>query len=361
MSHDIPTGAQVRRGLLRPGDKVQLTDPKGRLSTIVLETGKIFHTHRGSFAHDELIGAPEGSVVTTSGGVAYLALRPLLSDYVLSMPRGAAVIYPKDAAQIVTQADIYPGACVVEAGVGSGALTLSLLRAVGDHGSLLSVERRADFAEIAQGNVTDFFAGDHPAWELAVGDLAEVLPERAEPGSVDRILLDMLAPWENLEVCADALAPGGVLLAYVATATQLSRLAEDLKADGRFTEPVAWESMVRGWHLEGLAVRPEHRMIGHTGFLLTTRRMAPDTPAPLRRRRPAPGAYSEPAADFDEADLSADLAERDLSAKRLRKVRREQRRRAAAADSPNPPEDRSGTGADPVPDQDSAPDQDPAP
>ncbi|UFU04623.1 tRNA (adenine-N1)-methyltransferase [Ruania suaedae] len=312
----------MRRGPLRPGDKVQLTDPKGRLATITLTDGGVYHTHRGSFGHDELIGAPEGTVVSTTAGIEYLALRPLLADFVLSMPRGAAVIYPKDAGQIITQADIFPGARVVEAGVGSGALSLSLLRAVGDAGSLLSVERREDFAEIARGNIEDFFGGPHPAWELRLGDLADVLPEAAGPGSVDRIILDMLAPWENLDAAARALAPGGVLLAYVATATQLSRFAEDAKADGRFTEPVAWESMVRGWHLEGLAVRPEHRMIGHTGFLVTTRRMAPDVPAPLRRRRPAPGAYAEEGVNVDADALAADLREREVSAKKLRKLRR---------------------------------------
>jgi len=330
VSHHIPTGARGRRGPFRPGDKVQLTDSKGRLSTIVLAEGKIYHTHRGTLAHDELIGAPEGSVVRTNTGMEYLALRPLLADYALSMPRGAAVIYPKDAAQIITMADIFPGAAVVEAGAGSGALTLSLLRAVGDQGSLLSIERREDFAEIAKGNVEDFFDGHHPAWRLELGDLDQVLPKHAEPGTVDRIVLDMLAPWENLDACADALTPGGVLLAYVATATQLSRMAEDLKADGRFTEPEAWESMVRGWHLEGLAVRPQHRMVGHTGFLLTTRRMAPGVSPPLRRRRPAPGAHTEPTATFEEEELSADLGERAVSQKKLRRLRREQARRAAA-------------------------------
>ncbi|TDE90363.1 tRNA (adenine-N1)-methyltransferase [Occultella glacieicola] len=323
MTHHEPTGAAIRRGPFREGDKVQLTDPKGRLTTIVLQAGKVFHTHRGSFGHDDLIGAPEGTVVATTAGVEYLALRPLLSDYVLSMPRGAAVIYPKDAGQIVTMADLYPGARVVEAGVGSGALSLSLLRAVGDGGSLLSIERREDFAAIARGNVEEFFGGPHPAWEVRVGDLADVLPDAVKPGSVDRVVLDMLAPWENLGVVADALAPGGVLVAYVATATQLSRFAEDAKADGRFTEPTAWESMVRGWHLEGLAVRPEHRMIGHTGFLITTRRMAPGVSAPVRRRRPAPGAYAESAVDFDEAELATDLGERTVSDKKIRRVRRD--------------------------------------
>ncbi len=311
-----PTGAALRRGPFRAGDRVQLTDPRGRLHTITLAPGATFHTHRGYFRHDELIGAPEGSVVVSTGDVAYLALRPLLSDYVLSMPRGAAVVYPKDAGQVVAMADIYPGARVVEAGVGSGALTMSLLRAVGDGGSLLSIERREDFADVARGNVESFFGGPHPAWELRVGDLADVLPTAVVPASVDRVVLDMLAPWENLAVVADALAPGGVLIAYVATTTQLSRLAEDVRDDGRFTEPVAWESLVRGWHLEGLAVRPEHRMIGHTGFLLTARRMADGVAPPPRRRRPAKGAYGD---DWSEEDLG----ERQVSDKKLRRVRRE--------------------------------------
>src|SRR6185312_5915431 len=170
-----PTGAARRRGPFEVGDQVQLTDPKGRHYTFTLEAGKNFHTHKGSFPHDELIGAPEGTVVRTTGNVAYLALRPLLPDYVLSMPRGAAVVYPKDAGQIISMADIFPGARVVEAGVGSGALSMSLLRAVGDGGELHSYERRRDFADIARGNVESFFGGPHPAWHLTVGDVAEAL------------------------------------------------------------------------------------------------------------------------------------------------------------------------------------------
>ena len=290
-------GVARRRGPLEVGDRVQLTDPKGRLHTITLTPGRSFHTHAGWFAHEDLIGQPEGSVVANTAGIEYLALRPLLADYVLSMPRGAAVVYPKDAGQIVAMADIYPGARVVEAGVGSGALTMSLLRAVGDRGSLTSIERRADFADIARGNVQEFFGGPHPAWRLEVGDLQDVLAEVTGPGEVDRVVLDMLAPWECLDEVGTALAPGGVLICYVATATQLSRVAEAARAHGEFTEPQAWESLVRGWHLEGLAVRPQHRMIGHTGFLVTSRRMADDVPPPVRRRRPSKGAYGEPATE----------------------------------------------------------------
>ena len=284
-----PTGAAHRRGPFAPGDRVQLTDPKGRMHTITLATGKEFHTHKGSIQHDELIGSPEGSIITTTGNVTYLAMRPLLSDFVLSMPRGAAVVYPKDAGQVVHMADIFPGARVVEAGVGSGALTMSLLRAVGDDGRVSSYERRADFADIARDNVEAFFGGPHPAWTLTVGDLVETLDET----DIDRVVLDMLAPWDCLEAVSRALVPGGVLICYLATATQLSRTAEALREQGTFTEPHAWESLVRGWHLEGLAVRPEHRMVGHTGFLVTAGRLADGVAPPLRRRRPSKGAYGE--------------------------------------------------------------------
>jgi tRNA (adenine57-N1/adenine58-N1)-methyltransferase len=202
------------------------------------------------------------------------------------MPRGATVVYPKDAAQIVGLADIFPGAHVVEAGAGSGALTCSLLRAVGEHGSVSSYERRADFAEVARSNVERFFGAPPANWRLTLGDLAEACTDT----EADRVVLDMLAPWEVLEVAGGALVPGGVLCGYVATTTQLSRLVEALREHGGFAEPQPWETLVRGWHVDGLAVRPEHRMIGHTGFLVTARRLAPGVAAPPRRRRPAKGA-----------------------------------------------------------------------
>ncbi len=315
-------GAHLRRGPFAEGERVQLTDPKGRLHTITLEPGKEFHTHRGRLAHDDLIGAPDGSTARNTAGVEYLAVRPLLADYVLSMPRGAAVVYPKDAGQIVIMADIFPGARVVEAGVGSGALSMSLLRAVGDLGHLHSFERREDFADIARGNVESFFGGPHPAWQVTVGDLVETLPLVIAPGTIDRVVLDMLAPWECLDVVADALAPGGVLICYVATTTQLSRVAEASREHGGFTEPAAWESLVRGWHLEGLAVRPEHRMHGHTGFLITTRRLAPGVTPPLRKRRPAKGS-NDADVETDTSEWSPeDVGERPLSEKKIRRVRR---------------------------------------
>lgn len=289
---DAPVARADRHGPLQPGDLVQLTDPKGRHHTFALVPGKVFHTHKGALQHDALIGQPEGIVATAASGVPYLVLRPLLRDFVLSMPRGATVVYPKDAAAIVGLADIFPGARVVEAGVGSGALTCSLLRAVGSEGSVVSFERRADFAQIARANVERFLGGPQPHWSLVVADLQDALAER----DVHRVVLDMLAPWECIEAVAEALMPGGILVVYMATTTQLSRMAESLRADGRFTEPEAQELLLRTWHLEGLAVRPDHRMTGHTGFLLSARRLAPGTILPARRTRPAKGAYGE---DYD--------------------------------------------------------------
>jgi len=338
-----PTGAHLRTGPFRAGDRVQLTDSKGRMTTITLFAGEVMHTHRGSISHGQIIGQPEGTVVATSTGTEYLALRPLLSDYVLSMPRGAAIIYPKDAAQIVTMADIFPGARVLEAGVGSGGLTLSLLRAVGDAGHVVSIERREDFAEVARGNVEVFFGGPHPAWDLRVGDFAEVAAGE-DGASVDRIVLDMLAPWENIDAAAHALVPGGVLCMYVATVTQMARVVDLLKDDGRWTEPEAWESLVRGWHLEGLAVRPQHRMVGHTGFLVTTRRLAPGTVAPARHRRPAPGAYSEELPDVDPAQLAADMREGQVPAKKLRRARRAQEATRAAQRGTGAPREQPSDG-----------------
>jgi tRNA (adenine57-N1/adenine58-N1)-methyltransferase catalytic subunit len=290
-SADVSTQAWagVHRGPLRAGEWVRLVDQKGRRHNFELVPGKRFFSNRGHLEHDELIGREEGFTVASSAGGEYLVFRPLLSEFVVSMPRGAAVVYPKDAAQIVAMVDIFPGAEVIEAGVGSGALTCSLLRAVGPLGRVLSFERREEFADVARANVSQFFGGDHPAWSLVVADLAEELPARGD--RADRVILDMLAPWECLEAAAEALRPGGIICAYVATTTQLSRFVETVRAHGGFTEPHAWESLVREWHVEGLAVRPGHSMIGHTAFLVTARRMAPGQRAPIKKRRPAPGAY----------------------------------------------------------------------
>jgi tRNA (adenine57-N1/adenine58-N1)-methyltransferase len=269
------------------GDRVQLTDAKGKLYSITLAQGSEWHTHKGMLKHDELVGLPEGSIVATNQDLKFQAFRPLLADYVLSMPRGATIVYPKDAAMILGVADIKPGIRVLEAGVGSGALSISLLRAIGEGGVLHSVEIREDFAEISEKNVTSYFGSKPANWNLTIG----ALQDQSYETEFDRVILDMLSPWECLDVASKALVPGGVFMAYVATTTQLSKIAEAIKESGNFTEPESSESIVRGWHHEGLAVRPQHRMIGHTGFLIFARRMAPGVPVLQRRRRPSKGSY----------------------------------------------------------------------
>lgn len=310
-------------GPFRLGDRVQLTGPKARLHTVTLRTGGELHTHHGVLKHEALIGLPDGSIVTNSSGHEYLALRPLLRDFVMSMPRGAAIIYPKDAAQILAQADVFPGATVVEAGVGSGALALWLLRAIGPQGRLISFERREEFADVARANVETFLGETPESWDVIVGDLVESLAAAAPAGTVDRVVLDMLAPWECIDAVAEALTPGGVVLCYIATATQLSRVAEYIRATGLFTEPDASETMVRGWHVEGLAVRPDHRMVAHTGFLLTARRLAPGSVLPELKRRPSKSSYG----DVDvELWTPGAVGDRDITDKNLRKRVREAQR-----------------------------------
>lgn len=272
-------------GIFQAGDRAQFTDAKGRRYTTVLVPGGDFHTHRGAIPHDAVIGLPDGSVVKAVNGDPFLVLRPLLVDYVMSMPRGAQVIYPKDAAQIVHEGDIFPGARVLEAGAGSGALTLSLLRAVGPQGRVISYELRDDHAVHARRNVETFLGHLPDNWQLVMGDVADC---DREAGSIDRAVLDMLAPWDVLETVSRVLIPGGVLVIYVATVTQLSQVVEALREQQCWTEPRSWETLQRGWNVVGLAVRPEHAMRGHTAFLISVRRLAPGTVTPTRlgRKRP---------------------------------------------------------------------------
>lgn len=334
-------GAHMRTGPLKVGERVQLTDYKGRRSTITLAEAGQWHTHHGVLHHEALIGQPEGIVVTNEGGHQYQVLRPLLNDFVLSMPRGATVVYPKDSAQIVQVADIFPGAHVLEAGVGSGALSISLLRTLGEQGTLHSYELREEFAEIARANVDAFFGDSHPGWQIHHGDAALAPLEVEEAASVDRVVLDMLAPWDCLDMVKTVLAPGGVWVSYVASVTQLSRLAEAIRDSRGFTEPEAQEIMLRTWHLDGLAVRPDHRMVAHTGFLLSARRLADDQkPLQLKKREKV----SEPAAedkaawagtswqDDDEPQWdAATLGTREASARKARRVRTQAQTIAEAA------------------------------
>lgn len=279
---------------LTAGEWVRLTDAKGRKHNFPLEAGREFSTKKGQIRHDDILGRPEGIVIESSLGGQYQVFRPLLFEYVVSMPRGAAIVYPKDTGQILMWADIAPGLTVVEAGAGSGSLTAYLLRALGPDGHLGSYEIREDFAETARRNVEQALGGTTPtgqgaSWNLTVGDVRETVTET----EIDRLILDMVDPWTCIPLAVERLVPGGIVCAYVATTTQLSRFVETLREDGGFTEPVAWETLQRDWHLEGLSVRPDHRMNGHTAFLVTARRMAPGQHTLERTRRPAPGAYGE--------------------------------------------------------------------
>ncbi len=280
-----PSG--ILRGPLKAGERVTLTDQKGRRHSVVLRPDGVFHTTHGGVSHNDLIGQPEGCLARSVGSHQFLAFRPVLYEFTVSMPRGAAVVYPKDAAAILMQADIFPGARVLEAGVGSGALTMALLRAVGTGGTVYSYERREEFAKVARKNIETFFGGPHPAWELRIGDLVET----RGPEEVDRVVLDMLAPWDCIASIAEVLTPGGFVCCYVATTTQMGRVMDTIRTHEGFTEPWAREYEVREWHAEGLAIRPAHSATSHTGYLVFARRLAPGVAAPLRRRRPSLGAY----------------------------------------------------------------------
>lgn len=304
--------------VFQAGDRVQLTGPKGRLNTLTLVPGGRFGSHKGDLLHDDIIGKPQGSVIANQSGIEYLALKPLLTDYVLSMPRGAAIVYPKDAAQIVVEGDIFPGATVIEAGVGSGALSTYLLRAIGTKGKLISFEKREEFALIAKGNVANLLGENPENWQVVLGPLQDKLPAAVPAGTADRAVLDMLAPWECIDEVAQALKPGGLVIVYVATVTQLSRTMEAIREHGGFTDPSAWESMVRSWHIEGLAVRPDHRMIAHTGFLMSARRLAPGAVLPQFKQKRASKS------DFTQEDVDVWLpdaiGQRPISEKKLRKT-----------------------------------------
>ena len=259
---------------LSVGDKVLLVDRKERRYLQTLREGGDFHFHGGIIRHDDLIGRPEGTRVRSTKGQTLLALRPTSADWTVKAPRGAQVVYPKDQAMIVQLADICPGAVVVEAGAGSGALTVALLRAIGPTGRLISFELRQDHAAIAERNVLERLGGHPDNWELRLGDVTEEL----SGVTCDRLVLDLLEPDLVVDAAAAALTPGGILLAYTPTVPQVMRLHEALRADGRWGMAKTVETMLRGWHVDGLAVRPDHRMVAHTAFLTTARRLPPSPP-----------------------------------------------------------------------------------
>jgi tRNA (adenine57-N1/adenine58-N1)-methyltransferase len=259
---------------LAPGDRVLLTDPKGRRYLVVLQPGQRFSSHLGFVSHDDLLGRPEGSIVTSTLGARFTAFRPLLADYVVKMKRGAQVLYPKDLALILMWADIYPGATVVEGGAGSGALSLALLRAIGPTGRLITYEIREDFLAQARRNVEGYL-GKVPNWELKLADIYAGVPE----GPVDRVILDLPEAWRAIEPAAKALRPGGILLAFFPTVPQVQQMAEALARQPLFLPPEIFETLLRPWQSAGLSVRPHLRMVAHSGFILVSRRLA--EPAPV--------------------------------------------------------------------------------
>jgi tRNA (adenine57-N1/adenine58-N1)-methyltransferase len=247
------------------GDRVLLVDAKRRRHLITLSVGGEFHTHAGVLPHDTIIGEPEGVTVRTTLGSRLVAVRPTLSDYVLEMPRGAQVIYPKDLGPILMLADVFPGARVLESGVGSGALTLALLRAVGSTGHVTGYEIRDDFARRAQANVEGFLGPDQPL-TVEVRDVYEGI----ELDDLDRVMLDLPEPWRVVKHAEAALHPGGILFAYLPTIGQVARLREEL-AGSAFGMVESLEVLQRTWHVDGQSVRPDHRMVAHTGFLTHAR------------------------------------------------------------------------------------------
>jgi tRNA (adenine57-N1/adenine58-N1)-methyltransferase len=258
------------------GEQVLLIDQRGKRHLVVLRKSETFHSDRGWLAHDAIVGQPEGSWVRSSLGLRYLAVRPTLAEYVLEMPRGAQVIYPKDLAMILFWGDIHPGCRVLEAGMGSGALTMALLRAVGPEGRVISYEQREEFARRALTNV-----------RLRMGEVANLvvrlMPVEEGIGDedpVDRVLLDLPEPWGLAGAVAGRLRPGGLFLAYVPTIIQSHQFSEVLRHDPRWAQIETFETLYRPWNIEGQSVRPFHRMIAHTGFITVARRVVPEEGAP---------------------------------------------------------------------------------
>jgi tRNA (adenine57-N1/adenine58-N1)-methyltransferase len=257
---------------LEPGERVLLIDSKARRYMVTLAAGQQFHSHSGVLDHDLLIGSDEGAFVRSSGRGGFTVFRPTLSDYVLKMKRGAQVVYPKDIGLILVYADIFPGATVVEAGTGSGSLTLALSRAVGAEGAVISYEIREDHHAQASANIEAWFAaqGTKPEnVELRVGDVFEGIPERG----VDRMIFDMPEPWHAIGPATESLAPGGILCCYLPTIPQVSQTVETMRRGG-FAEISTFEGLVRTWNVDGQSVRPDHRMVAHTGFLIVGRKLS---------------------------------------------------------------------------------------
>jgi tRNA (adenine57-N1/adenine58-N1)-methyltransferase len=265
---------------LEAGEKVLLLDSRGRRYLVTLQAGGSFHFHRGIIAHDDLIGAPEGTRLRSTRNEVVVALRPTLADYVLKMARGAQIVYPKDIGPVLLRGDIFPGATVVEAGAGSGSLTLALLRAVGPSGRVITYEVREDFAAQARENV-EAFMGEAPNLEIRLASIYDGIAEL----DVDRVVLDLPEPWQALGPAVRSLRPGGILLSYLPTILQVHQLVEAMKEDPCWALVSTDETLFRTWHVDTASVRPDHRMVAHTGFITTTRRIGPE-PAPVDPAEP---------------------------------------------------------------------------
>ncbi|TCD54746.1 tRNA (adenine-N1)-methyltransferase [Alloscardovia theropitheci] len=331
-----------KRGVFTAGEKVQLTDRKGNMLTFQLTPDGITDTAHGQIFHADIIGSEEGVNIVTRvgssthyadtyregkpwkasrriGGWEYTVMRPRLADYILSMPRGAQIMYPKDIATVLELGDIREGMRVLESGGGSGAMSLHILESIGDKGELTTIELRTDFARVCQANATLFYGQEPLWWNIIVGDFDNEIAQ-CEDNYFDRVVLDQLDPWNRIDEVHRVIAPGGVLSCYVTTTTQLSRLVEKLVESGQWTKPHIQESMERSWKVDGLAVRPEHSMIGHTGFLVFSRAMADGQSALKKHERP----NKDTTTDIDEVERDIQALElRDMSDKKLRKVLRD--------------------------------------
>lgn len=263
-----------------PGDLCLLVDARGRHYLVNLAEGSRFQYHAGALAHDEIIGREPGTMLRSTTDSRLLALRPRLADYVLRMPRGAQLIYPKDLGPIIHWSDVAPGQTVIEAGTGSGALTLALLRAVGESGRVITVERRNDHRDHARKIITRFHGGLPENLEMIAGDVEDVVVDR--PGA-DRLMLDLPEPWSVVEAAAGNLAPGAIVCSYLPTVPQIQRLVDVMRHTGRFVSPEIFETLHRDWKVEGRSVRPETQMIGHTGFITIARH----TSEPITSEDPA--------------------------------------------------------------------------